>query len=151
MKIKPKHLARCAGALLLLSGVSFAANDPGSLPISKGVYHLRPGIYVARGADCGEPPNAAIRLYDGKGLNTAHTHACNVVIRSAHGASYAVEQTCVDSGEGPGARFTERQEVTVQGDARFTQRVAGVATTYQYCAVGRLGADLRDVASGLEK
>lgn len=41
-----------------------AASVDGSRPPS-GVYSLKPGIYVQKGVDCGSPPNAAIRQYDG--------------------------------------------------------------------------------------
>ncbi|USI74745.1 hypothetical protein [Sphingomonas morindae] len=112
-------------------------------PPPGGVYRLKPGLYVAQGTPCSDPPNAAIRSYDGRGLSTPHSHACRVRILARHGQRFTVAQTCLDTGTGPGARFVERQEVTVPDALTVSIRTRGPATTYRYCPIDQLPASLR--------
>lgn len=130
---------------LALGASSLALASADTSPKPGGVYQLKPGIYVAKGSDCGAPANAAIRQYDGKGLSTAHTRACKATVRShKRGTStYTVDQSCIDAGAGPAPRVVQRQQVVVQDALTFTQVIKGDHTTYQYCPVYQLPADLQ--------
>lgn len=129
------------GAMLCSAMAARASVD--TTPPPGGVYRLKPGIYVARGSSCEAPPNAAIRQYDGRGLATAHSRACRVDVRARKGPRVTVDQSCIDSGAGPGRRAVQRQQVLVHDALTFTQTIGGAAATYRYCPVYQLPADLR--------
>ena len=137
--------APAALALAAMTGTAaFASVDTSPKP--GGVYRLKPGIYVAKGSSCASPANAAIRRYDGRGISGAHSRACRATVLSRKGGSFTVSQSCVDAGAGPAPRVTERQTVTVQDALTFTQKTRGPGTTYRYCPVYQLPADLRKLA-----
>ncbi|MDF3983265.1 hypothetical protein P3W24_13250 [Luteibacter sp. PPL201] len=135
-----------AASLLLGAGLPAVHARPAPPPSPIGIYGLRPGIFVAEGTDCGSPPNAAIKQYDGKGIATAHTHACEARVLSrrntADGIVYDVSQTCIDGGEGPGKPFTEKHMVRVR-DPEHVAITSDDATVYHYCPIGTLPPDLR--------
>lgn len=128
----------------LSAGACQASVDTSPRP--GGVYKLKPGIFVAEGSDCAAPANAAIRQYDGKGIATAHTRACRAVIKSRRGASFKVEQSCIDAGSGPAPRKTQRQTIAVRDALSFTQTIGAASTSFRYCPVDALPADLRKAA-----
>jgi hypothetical protein len=119
-------------------------------PKPGGVYKLKPGIFVPQGVSCRNPPNAAIKRYDGKGISTAHTRACVARVlskrRSGYGSLYKVSQSCVDAGAGPGKRIVERQTIDIPDALNFTIRSQG-NTAYRYCPIQELPAGLRAAAS----
>ena len=129
---------------LTATGAATASVDRSAKP--GGVYRLKPGIYVQKGVECASPPNAAIRRYDGRGISGAHTRACRATILSRKGGTFNVSQSCIDAGAGPAPRVTERQTVTVPDALTFTLRTRGPGTTYRYCPVYELPADLRKLA-----
>lgn len=132
-------------ALAAMAGTAAVASVDTS-PKPGGVYRLKPGIYVAKGSRCASPANAAIRRYDGRGISGAHSRACRATVLSRKGGSFTVSQSCIDAGAGPAPRVTERQIVTVQDALTFTQKTRGPGTTYSYCPIYQLPADLRKVA-----
>lgn len=132
-------------ALAATAGTAALASVDTS-PKPGGVYRLKPGIYVARGSSCAAPANAAIRRYDGRGISDAHSRACRARILSRKGSSFTVSQSCIDAGTGPAPRVTERQTVTVQDALTFTVKTRGPGTTYSYCPIYQLPADLRKMA-----
>jgi hypothetical protein len=132
-----------AAALLALLTATGAAASVDTSPKPGGVYRLKPGIYVARGASCRSPANADIRQYDGRGLSTAHSRACRARVLSRKGNRYTVSQSCIDAGAGPAPRFVERQTVTVPDALTFSLATRGAATTYRYCPIDQLPAGLR--------
>lgn len=139
-----KHIIRKIAVTALSLGMAAAAlASVDTSPKPGGVYQLKPGIYVAKGSDCGSPANAAIRQYDGKGLSTAHTRACKVTVKSRKRSTYTVDQSCIDAGAGPAPRVVQRQQVVVQDALTFTQVIRGDRTTYQYCPVYQLPKDLQ--------
>ena len=142
-----KKVKRMLSALVLLAtgAVPVAASVDRSPPPG-GVYRLKPGIYVQKGVDCGSPPNAALRRYDGRGISGAHTHACRARVLSRRGTTFTVAQSCTDTGAGPGSRSTERQVVTVPDALTFTMRTRGSASTFRYCPVNMLPRELRKYA-----
>lgn len=131
-------------AVIATAGAASASVDRSPKP--GGVYRLKPGIYVAKGSSCGNPANAALRTYDGKGLSDAHSRACRVRVVSRRGNAFVVNQSCIGAGAGPAPRYTQRQIVTVQNALEFTLRTKGPATSYRYCPVYQLPAGLRGSA-----
>lgn len=134
-------------ALLLFTMLGLAASAFASVDTSPkpgGVYQLKPGIYVAQGSSCEAPANAAIRQYDGRGLGTAHSHACKASVRARKGRRFTVDQSCIDAGAGPGRREIERQQVLVRDALTFTQTIGAAATTYRYCPSYQLPPGLRE-------
>lgn len=128
-------------AALLATGTAFANIDTSPKP--GGIYRLKPGIYVAKGASCRSPANAVIRQYDGRGISGAHSRACRAKILSRRGNRIVVDQSCIDAGAGPAPRSTERQTVIVRDALTFTQATHGSGTTYHYCPIDQLPAGLR--------
>jgi hypothetical protein len=108
-----------------------------------GVYPLKPGIFVAEGSSCREPANVAIRQYDGRGISTAHSRSCIARILSRRGGTFEVRQTCIGAGAGPAPRVVEKQTVSIRDALTFSMGRTVSATTYRYCPVDRLPADLR--------
>jgi hypothetical protein len=137
----PNRILRTLVATLCLCHAGWACATSTTTP--GGVYHLRRGIYVAEGSQCDAPANAAIRLYTGKGIDTAHTRACYATVQAHDGSDYVVEQTCIDAGAGPGPRFTERQHIVIRNTWTFVQRIGRDGTVYHYCPSSQLPADLR--------
>lgn len=115
-------------------------------PQPRGVYPLAQGIYVAQGSVCATPANAAIRVYDGKGISTAHTHACVASVLSQQQGRYTVNQTCIDSGEGEGKSFEQKQEVVVIDGQTFAQDTGASNINYHYCPATSLPPDLQRFA-----
>jgi len=134
-----------AGLALALGSAALAHASVDTSPKPGGVYRLKPGIYVARDIGCDAPTNAAIRLYDGKGIGTAHTSACRATVRKRRASTYTVDQSCIDAGSGPGPRFVQRQQVVVRDALTFTQVIGKSRTTYRYCPVDQLPPGLRNV------
>lgn len=128
--------------LALAAGAPAMASVDRSPPPG-GVYRLKPGIYVQQGVACDSAPNAAIRRYDGRGISDPHSRACRVRILSRKGDRYSVVQSCIDAGAGPAPRVSERQTVTVPDALAVTIRTRGPGTTYRYCPIYMLPADLR--------
>lgn len=108
-----------------------------------GVLPLKHGIFVSADVPCGEPPNAALRRYDGEGLSGAHTHACRIKVLARRGASYDIEQSCIDAGQGPAPRSTETATVDIQDNLTFTLKRGGAGETFRYCAASMLPPGLR--------
>lgn len=103
-----------------------------------GALPLKHGIFVASDSDCGSPPNAAIRRYDGVGLSGAHTRDCRAKVLSHKGQTYEVDQSCIDAGSGPAPRSTERQTIVIENNLQFTLRRAAGEQTFKYCAASLL-------------
>jgi hypothetical protein len=124
----------------IASGVAMTAAvaSVDTSPKPGGVYRLKPGIFVAKGAPCGAPSNAAVRKYDGKGISTAYTLSCTAHILSRRGDIFDVNQSCVGTGVGHERRSVERQTVTVQDALTFSMGAARSAKTYRYCPADQL-------------
>lgn len=120
-----------------------AAASADTSPQPGGVYRLKPGIYVRKDVACNTAPNAVVRYYDGRGINSAHSRACRARILSRKGNRYEVSQSCIDAGAGPAPRVTERQTVTVPDALTFTLKTHGKGSTYGYCPAYMLPAGLR--------
>ncbi|SDG90674.1 MULTISPECIES: hypothetical protein [unclassified Duganella] len=141
---KIRHRWTAFAMLMAMAGIAAASAD--TTPKPGGVYRLKPGIYVAEGSECSAPANAAIRRYDGKGISTAHTHACKARVSKRRGNQYTVDQSCIDAGTGTAPRQIQHQQVTVENALTFKQNIAGNVTSYRYCPIRELPADLRKAA-----
>lgn len=130
-------------ATLIALVASSAGASVDTSPRPGGVYGLKPGVYVQQGVDCGSPPNAAIRSYDGRGIGDPHTRSCRARVLSRKGQRFTVEQSCIDAGAGPAPRVSERQTVTVRDALTFELRTRGPGTGYRYCPAYMLPAELR--------
>lgn len=108
-----------------------------------GVLPLERGFFVASGVDCGSPPNAAIRKYDGEGLSGAHTRACLITVLAKQGAAYHVEQSCIDAGSGPAPRSSERLVIEVHDKRSFTLQHGREGETFHYCPTDLLPPGLK--------
>jgi hypothetical protein len=108
-----------------------------------GVLPLKHGIFVSADVACGEPPNAALRRYDGQGLSGAHTHACEMKVVGQRGSSYDIEQSCIDAGQGPAPRSIEKATIDIQDNLTFTLKRGGAGETFRYCAASLLPPGLR--------
>lgn len=132
-------IATLAGATVVAPGWSRIERSPPAA----GVYPLKHGIYVSGRQGCGAPPNAVIRQYDGRGISDPHSAACRVRVVARRGSTFVVDQSCVGAGVGPAPRFTERQTITVRDARTFSLKIRGNSTTYRYCPIDQLPADLR--------
>lgn len=142
-------LALVTSCITVACAISASAEVDTS-PKPGGVYLLKPGIFVAAGTRCQDPPFAAIRRYDRKGISTPHSHACVAHVlakrRSGYGSIYTVRQSCLDTGTGPGKRFTERMTIDVPDATTFTEKSAR-STTFNYCPIADLPRWLRGAGS----
>lgn len=109
-----------------------------------GVLPLKHGVFVASDIDCGDPPNAAIRRYDGVGLSGAHTRDCKITVLEKRGASYEIDQSCIDAGSGPAPRSSERATIEVRDNLTFVLKRGGGGDTFRYCAASLLPPGLRE-------
>ena len=108
-----------------------------------GTLPLKHGIFVASDIPCSDPPNAAIRRYDGQGLNGAHTRDCRINVLQKRGAAYEIDQSCIDAGSGPAPRSSERATVEIQDNLTFTLKRGQGGETFRYCAASLLPPGLR--------
>ena len=121
-----------------------AGAEVDTTPGPGGVFHLKPGVYVAKGQPCGDPANAAIRVYDGKGIRGSATHDCVARIVRQVGNRFTVDESCKDAPTGAGKRMTERQIVTVSNAIEFAIDKRGDVTTFRYCPVYQLPGSLKN-------
>jgi hypothetical protein len=103
-----------------------------------GTLPLKHGIFVASDIGCSDPPNAAIRRYDGTGLSGAHTRDCRINVLEKHDGVYEIDQSCVDAGSGPAPRSSERATVEIQDNLTFTLKRGQGGETFRYCAASLL-------------
>jgi hypothetical protein len=103
-----------------------------------GALPLKHGYFVADGSTCEDPPNAALRHFDGKGLSGAHTRDCRIEVIAASGKTYEIAQSCLDAGAGPAPRSTERATVVIESNLEFTLKRATNEAHFQFCPASRL-------------
>lgn len=104
---------------------------------------LKPGIYVAKGSTCQDPPNAAIRDYDRRSFATSSTRTCRARVVTRRGTTYRIEQSCIDAGRGPAPRVIDRFAVSVEDAITFRLRRGGGVTEYRYCPIYQLPKGLQ--------
>ena len=110
-------------ALAVAAGPVMAA---GTLP-------LRHGAYVAVGTDCKDPPNVALRTYDGAGIGSSKANACRTRVVSHRGAIFTIEQSCRQYGGPNLGRDTARSTVRIDGPAAYTDLTGGGFDAYRLC------------------
>ncbi|SET64428.1 hypothetical protein SAMN03159512_02975 [Pseudomonas sp. NFR09] len=131
-------------SIIIICGIAIFNST--EINASPGVYEsLNRGIYVISGTDCGNPPNADIKEYNGKGISTAHTSKCVAKVisksKSARGTVFEISQTCNDSGDGSGTTFTEKDKILVKDPNHF--QYVSDNTIYTYCPKNKLPKDLQ--------
>lgn len=107
--------------------------------IAAGPLPLRTGTYVMRGTACADPAFAAMRNYDGIGIGDPHSHACRIRVVSHRGATYVVDNSCIDAGVGAAPRTTERLSLKITARDAF----AVGTTQYRFCPAAALPPELR--------
>ena len=112
---------------------SLATASEDRSPKPGGIFKLKPGIYVDQRSTCGDPANAAIRSYDGKGIATSSTHGCRARITDRNGKSLGISQSCTNLGSGPAGQIIERFRITIENALEFTISINTKASTYRYC------------------
>jgi len=117
-----------------------------SPPALSGSLPLKHGIYVVSDISCADPPNAAIRRYDGLGLSGAHTRDCRIDVLEKQGAAYEIDQSCIDAGSGPAPRSSERATIEVRDNLTFVLKRGRGAETFRHCAASLLPPGLREWA-----
>lgn len=136
-----RFLSVLAFAAFSVGVPAMASVDPSPPP--SGIYRLKPGIYVKKGVSCASAPNAAILQYDGRGISDSHSRACRVRVLARGGDRYTVVQSCIDAGQGPAPRVSQRQTVTVSDALTFVIQTRGPGTAYRYCPASMLPAGMK--------
>ncbi len=116
--------ARIIVACVLLLGVGPALAD--TLP-------LRHGAYVDVGTDCKDPPNVALRTYDGGGLGSSKANGCRSRVLSKQGNVFEIEQDCRQFGGPKVERSTDRSTIRVDGPDRYTDLTGGNGESFRLC------------------
>lgn len=100
------------------------------------------GTYVEAGVDCGNPPNASWRIWNGEGLSGSTTRACKAspVVQQADGIK--VEQTCIDNHSGTPSNSTFVLRPT--GRTRFALIGDGGDQSFRLCPGSELPQWLRE-------
>lgn len=111
-----------ACVLALLAGPAMADTLP-----------LRHGAYVTVGTDCKDPPNVALRTYDGAGIGSSKSNDCSPRVVSRQGNVFEIEQSCRQYGGPDLPRATERSTVRVDRPTAFTDLTNGAAKGYRLC------------------
>jgi hypothetical protein len=81
------------------------------------------GTYVEVGVDCGNPPNASWRIWNGEGLSGSTTRACKASPSVGQANGIKVAQTCIDNYSGTPSSTTFVLRATTRN--RFALIVEG--------------------------
>lgn len=151
-----KKLSSIATLGIVLAMSCAASTAPPRSGSPTGVYKLSTGVYVPADVGCENPPNAEIKEYNGRGIDTAHTSRCVAHVLSSRvlkdGTAYTVSQTCNDAGDGSGKNYSETQNILVKNPTHFAilsegRTVYKDRTVYSRCPANELPADLRGARS----
>ncbi|QRE74887.1 hypothetical protein [Methylobacterium aquaticum] len=94
---------------------------------------LRHGAYVSEGTDCKDPPNVALRTYDGRGLGSSVVNDCRGRVLSRLGNVFQIEQDCREYGGPKLERGIERSTIRVDGPNRYTDLTGGSGESFRFC------------------
>lgn len=117
-----KMLSRMTAVTLTIAAVPAMAD---TLP-------LRHGTYVDVGTDCKNPPNVALRTYDG-GLGSSKANDCRSRVLSKQGNVFEIEQDCRQFGGPKVERSTDRSTIRVDGPDRYTDLTGGSSESFRLC------------------
>lgn len=115
-----RNITACA--LLLCTGPALADTLP-----------LRHGAYVSVDTDCKDPPNVALRTYDGGGLGSSKANDCRSRVLSRQGNVFEIEQDCRQFGGPKIERATERSTIRIDGPDRYTDLTGGSGESFRLC------------------
>jgi len=105
---------------------------PEAAPIRPGdILPLTRGVYVLAGTPCADPPNAALLVFDGRGISGSATRDCHTRPIKARGRSLQIDQSCADVTAGE--RKTERQVIELQGLEAFWLKTPHGRGAYRLC------------------
>ena len=131
------------------SGTVMAAGVPAVLDLrlpekskeaGTGPLGLRRGVYVLEGSGCEQPANAAVRIWNGKGLSGSATRDCRTSVTSRARMRFRVSNSCVNTYDG--SRTAEAQTVTVPDSDSFRQN----GQTFRRCPSSEVPKALRRLA-----
>ena len=133
------------GAILMACSAFLAAcsTDPHDQPKLGSVLPIKTGVYVDESQTCADPANAGILSFDGKGLNGAHTHDCQMRIESQRGKLFAYAQQCIDAGVGDGPPSTEYGLLSIESEQRFVLQRRNGESLFYYCEPSTLPPAVR--------
>jgi hypothetical protein len=94
---------------------------------------LRHGAYVAVGTSCDNPPNVALRSYDGNGIGSSKANRCRAAVRSRPGNRFDIIQDCEQFGGPISVRETETLAIRINGPTTYTDLSAGINVRYRLC------------------
>ena len=97
---------------------------------------IKKGIYVQKQYSCKQAPNAATLVWDGRGLNGAHSSKCTSSVVSQNGATVQLVTSCLALGDGSPASppFKENTTFVRLSNSRFTSAKEAESVTYRWCS-----------------
>jgi len=104
---------------------------PEAAPIAGDVLPLTRGVYVLAGVQCADPPNAALLVFDGRGISGSATRDCRTSPIKPQGQNLQINQSCVDTQDGK--RRSVRQMIQLQGFEAFAFVTRWDTTAYRLC------------------
>ena len=107
----------------------------GPLPLTR-------GVYSRDGSPCRQPANAAVRIWNGRGLSGSATRACRSTVTERSGTSYQLRNSCENTYDG--SRTSEALTVNIPNPSRFKLGDAG----YRLCPPAEVPAGMRAIAEG---
>ena len=114
-----------------------AAAVPKKLPLDS-------GVYVAEGISCANPPNAALRVYDGTGLSGSATKDCRTTVKSKSGDTYTTDNSCIDTYSSK--RTVTALQVTIPDRGHVRVVRAEGTQNFRLCPANEVPTDLRKLA-----
>ena len=116
----------------------------GSEDVASITIPLNSGIYVSESQTCADPAFAGLKMFDGQGIASAHTHACHAVIVARTGRRYTLDNSCLSAGDGPADRSTERLVIDIASPQTFSIVASDQALVpYRLCKPSDLPVSLR--------
>lgn len=103
-------------------------------PVPADTLPLRHGAYVDVGTDCKDPPNVALRTYDGGGVGIAKANDCRSRVITKQENVFEIEQDCRQFGGPKVERSTERSTIRVDGPDRYTDLTGGSGESFRLCS-----------------
>lgn len=108
---------------------------------------LHQGTFVAADASCGDPPLAALLVYNGRGFDGAHSHACRARVVARQADQVTLANSCIDAGVGPAPRTTLPLTLKLVDGDHFVVRSDTGDQAYRRCPADQLPLGLRRRAS----
>ncbi|WP_353214881.1 hypothetical protein [Salinisphaera hydrothermalis] len=108
---------------------------------------LHEGTFVTEDSSCGDPPLAALLVYNGQGFDGAHSHACRAHVVKRRGNRVTLANRCIDAGVGDAPRTTMPLTIKLIDADHFAVDSKAGDVTYRRCPADQLPPSLRQRAS----